>query len=256
MITTRILICILSPIIYEVLHMICTSWKKDKGEWKTHVIVYTCITIFDYLLVFIYCKWFKWLFGVSIFSEQFDIIEKFSMLDASLSFILMAAIFSIIYANTRNEENSPFLHTLIMIIVLIFEIILISIFIRGEQDKYRFNQTEYIQTDKTVYLRALGDGHTTSGEIKGRTFIGTGYIDGEIKDNYVIYYAYDGENNEVIIDKIPYGQNTHIYEEGDDCIPRIEFHYYSKSYKDMHHEYIIYNIYIPSILNSINIDME
>ena len=79
--------------------------------------------------------------------------------------------------------------------------------------------------------------------------------------NYNLYYAFI-DDEKVVIRSIPYNENNvNIYEIGDNGEPRIVFHRYYKLYScekghDKYDVYYIYDIYIPSISNSIKIDME
>lgn len=107
----------------------------------------------------------------------------------------------------------------------------------------------------------MRDGYETSGEIKRRNTLGTGYFYGKIQTNYNLYYAFI-DNGKVIIRSIPYDENTvNIYEIGNNDKPRIISHKYYKSYScekghNKYEEYYTYDIYIPSMSNSIIVDME
>lgn len=256
-----ILLCLIfMPLIYEGIHMMITYWHKAEGRWKKHIQWYCFILIIDYILEIIYCAKIKSLFGVSIFSKEFLSMETYGFLPGTIIILGCSGFCGWLMLNTRNPEHTPMTHAWINIIVFIAILIFIPMGVRKCQAEATFNAMEYNHTQRVIFLRALGDTHTTTGSISGKTFIGTGYINGQITDNYVIYYAYKTDTGEVIIDHIPYDENTHIYEEGESCEPRLVIHHYYKSYETKHnsysHEYTVYEIYIPSIMNGIRIDME
>ncbi len=177
----------------------------------------------------------------------------------SIIYIIFTIFFGLLFSVFN--DGSPIVHTIVLIICFtIYCMIEVSMIHEGKDDDI-FSSLSYQEEQNTIYLHAMGDGREASGEVNGRSHLGTGWIHGKIETNYNLYYAFV-DNERVIIRSIPYNENSvNIYEIGDSGEPRIVFHRYYKSYScekghDKYDEYYIYDIYIPSISNSIEIDME
>lgn len=263
----RLLFFILMPIIFEFIMFLIYHFSNDWTEnIKREAKIFSVLLMVDYIIEFIYLKIIRNILGVWIFSKEFNNIETYGTYSdfviLSVIYIIATVLLSLITCETFSDDEFPIIHTIILIICFVIFCFIETSAIHDSQDDNAFNSMEYQIEENTIYLRAMGDGRETSGDIHGRSHLGTGYIQGKIETNYNLYYAFIDENGKTIIRSIPYNENNvNIYEIGDEGNPRIIFHKYYKSYScedghDKYDEYYIYDIYIPSISNSVNIDMQ
>lgn len=254
------------PIIFEFIEFLIFHFQNDWTDGiKRELTIFSVLLIVDYIIEFIYMILIKNILGVWIFSKEFNNIETYGSYSIfvclSIVFIIGTIFFSIILGGIFSD-CLPIAHTIILIICFIFFCLIQTSSIHEIQDDNAFDLTSYQVDENTIYLRAMGDGREAYGDIYGRSHLGTGYIQGKIETNYNLYYAFIDKNGKTIIRSIPYNENNvNIYEIGDNGEPRIVFHKYYKSYTcekghNKYSEYYIYDIYIPSIANSVNVDME
>ena len=264
---SKLLFFILMPIIFEGIMLIINecSCGWEYGNLKKQFGLFSILLIIDYIIEAIYLCSVKNILGVWIFSEEFDKMQTYDtypmFVFCSILYIILCILFTAISLDDLSVDHLPVVHTMFLVLFFIAFSSINTNQLHTELDKAHFQEMEYVVEENTVYLKALGDGHTTTGSMNGSLMLGTGYIQGNITDNYNLYYAYTGSNGETVIDSLVYNNNTvDIYEEGPDCIPRIVFTKYSKEYEtDYNHhsdEYYHYDIYIPSISNEIKVDME
>lgn len=258
----RLLFFILMPIVYEGINLLIHHFGQYReGNWRSEIKFYSILLAIDYIIEIIYSVIIKNVLGVWIISSKFNNIETYGAYGIFVFFAVVWIIVSIFFKAALDENDGmPVFHTIFLVILFaIFSFIMVD-YIHDTQDQGIFDSLEYQLEDNTIYLRAMGDGHTTTGDIQGRSFLGSGYIQGNIADNYNLYYAFVNENGETVIQNIPYNNSVHIYEEGESCEPRIVFHRYYKSYvseyNSFYNEYYTYDIFIPSMIDGVRIDME
>lgn len=258
----KLMFFIFMPIIFE---FICFLMSHFNLDWfdnlKQEIGLFSVLLFIDYIIEFIYLIIIKKNLGVWIFGNSFnDESVSFSMFVVlSIIYIIGTIFFGLLFSDFN--DGIPIWHTIVlMICFVIFCMIEVSM-IHSDKDDDIFASLSYQEEQNTIYLHAMRDGHETSGEVNGRSHLGTGWIQGKIETNYNLYYAFI-DNERVVIRSIPYNENNvNIYEIGNSGEPRIVFHKFYKSYScekghDKYDEYYIYDIYIPSISNSIKIDME
>lgn len=255
----RLMFFIFMPIIFEFICFLISHFNLDWYEnLKQEIGLFSVLLFIDYIIEFIYLLIIKKNLGVWIFSNSFnDECQSYSI------FVLLSIVYIIItiFLGMFENDGIPICHTIFLIIFFAIFCCMQTSIIHDDKDNNEFNLLAYQEEQNTIYLHAMGDGRETSGEVNGRSHLGTGWIHGKIETNYNLYYAFI-DNERVVIRSIPYNENNvNIYEIGDNGEPRIVFHRYYKSYSckkghDKYDEYYIYDIYIPSISNSIKIDME
>lgn len=258
----RLMFFIFMPIIFEFICFLISHFNLDWFDnLKQEIGLFSALLLIDYIIEFIYLIIVKRNLGVWIFSNSFnDEFGSFSMfVTLSIIYIMVTIFFGLLFSVFDN--GIPIWHTIVLIICFsVFCMIEVSMIHESKDDKV-FESLDYQEEQNTIYLHTMGDGRETSGEVNGRSHLGTGWIHGKIETNYNLYYAFI-DNERVVIRSIPYNEdNVNIYEIGDIGEPRIVFHRYYKSYScekghDKYNEYYIYDIHIPSISNSIEIDME
>lgn len=258
----RLMFFIFMPIIFEFICFLISHFNLDWFDsLKQEIGLFSVLLLIDYIIEFIYLIIIKKNLGVWIFNNSFnDEYGSFSMfVTLSIVYIMVTIFFGSLFSDFH--DGIPIWHTIVLTICfVIFCMIEVSMIHKSKEDKV-FESLTYQEEQNTIYLHAMGDGHETSGEVNGRSRLGTGWIHGKIETNYNLYYAFI-DNERVVIRSIPYNEdNVNIYEIGDNGEPRIVFHRYYKSYScekghNKYDEYYIYDIYIPSISNSIKIDME
>lgn len=258
----RLIFFIFMPIIFEFICFLISHFNLDWFDsLKQEVELFSVLLFIDYIIEFLYLIIIKKNLGVWIFDNSFnDKCGSYSMfVILSIIYIIFTIFLGLLFGTF--EDGKPIAHTTVLIIFFaIFCMIEVSM-IHEYKDDDIFDSLAYQEEQNTIYLHAMGDGHETSGEVNGRSTLGTGWIHGKIETNYNLYYAFIG-NERVVIRSIPYNENNvNIYEIRDSGEPRIVFHKFYKSYScekghDKYDEYYIYDIYIPSISNSIKIDME
>lgn len=258
----RLMFFIFMPIIFE---FICFLISHFNLNWfdslKQEIGLFSVLLFIDYIIEFIYLIIIKKNLGVWIFKKSFiDECGAYSMFVVlSIVYIIITIFFGELFS--AFDDGVPIAHTVVLVICFIFFCIIEVSLIHENKDDNVFELLAYQEEQNTIYLHAMGDGRETSGEVNGRSHLGTGWIHGKIETNYNLYYAFI-DNERVVIRSIPYNENNvNIYEIGDNGEPRIVFHRYYKSYScekghDKYDEYYIYDIYIPLISNSIKIDME
>lgn len=258
----RIMFFVLMPIIFEFICFLISHFNLDWFDGlKQEIGLFSALLFIDYIIELIYLIIIKKNLGVWIsdnsFNDEYGSYSMFVVL--SIIYIIFTIFFSLIFS--AFNDGLPIAHTIILIICFaIFCMIEVSMIHENKDDKI-FESLSYQEEQNTIYLHAMGDGHETSGEVNGKSHLGTGWIHGKIETNYNLYYAFI-DDERVVIRSIPYNENNvNIYEIGDNGEPRIVFHRYYKLYScekghDKYDEYYIYDIYIPSISNSIKIDME
>lgn len=259
----RLMFFIFMPIIYEFICFLISYFNLDWFDsLKQEIGLFSILILIDYIIEFIYLIIIKKNLGIWIFDDSFnDKCGSYSMfIVLSIMYIIITIFFGLLFSDF--DDVIPITHTIILIIFFaIFCMIEVSMIHECKDDDV-FDSLTYQEEQNTIYLHAMGDGQETSGDIHGRSHLGTGYIQGKIETNYNLYYAFIDENEKTIIRSILYNENNvNIYEIGDEGDPRIVFHKYFKSYccekgHDRYEEYYIYDIYIPSISNSVNIDMQ
>ena len=263
----RLLFFILMPIIFEFIMFLIYHFSNDwTDNIKREAKIFSVLLIIDYIIEFIYLKIVRNILGVWIFSKEFNNVETYesysNFVVLSIIYIIATIVLSLVTCKICSDNELPIMHTIVLIILFAVFCGFQTSYIHESQDDNAFNSIGYQTEENTIYLRAMGDGRETSGDIQGRSHPGTGYIQGKIETNYNLYYAFIDENGKTIIRSIPYNENNvNIYEIGDEGDPRIVFHKYYKSYScesahDKYDEYYIYDIFIPSISSSVNIDMQ
>lgn len=250
------------PIIFE---FICFLISHFNLNWydslKQEIGLFSVLLFIDYIIEFIYLIIIKKNLGVWIFKKSFnDECGAYSMFVVlSIVYIIITIFFGALFSDF--DDWVPIAHTVVLAICFIFFCMIEVSMIHENKDDNVFESFAYQEEQNTIYLHAMDDGHETSGEVNGKSHLGTGWIHGKIETNYNLYYAFI-DDERVVIRSIPYNENNvNIYEIGDNGEPRIVFHRYYKLYScekehDKYDEYYIYDIYIPSISNSIKIDME
>lgn len=260
----RLLFFIFMPIVFEGIMFLLNFFRGGwaDGEVKKQLGFFSVLLLVDYIIEVIYLKVVKGILGVWVFSDEFVSIESHGTYEffvfCSVVYIIICIIASFI---DFDDDELPIMHTIILIICFIAFSTTNTITLHESIDEAVFNSMEYQVHEDTIYLRAMGDGHTTTGSVHGSSVLGTGYIQGKIADNYNLYYSFVDSNGETVIQSLVYNNDSvNIYEEGESCTPRIVFKKYHKSYETEHNsfynEYYIYDIYIPSMIDGVKIDME
>lgn len=259
----RLMFFIFMPIIFEFICFLISHFNLDWFDsLKQEIGLFSVLLFIDYIIEFVYLIIIKknlevWIFDNS-FKDEYGLYSMFVGL--SIIYIICTIFFGLLFS-VFDDDELPIWHTIVLIICfVIFCMIEVSTIHKIKDDEI-FNSLAYQEEQNTIYLHAMRDGRETSGEVNGRSALGTGWIHGKIETNYNLYYAFI-DNERVVIRSISYNENNvNIYEIGDSGEPRIIFHKFYKSYicekgHDKYDEYYIYDIYIPSISNSIKIDME
>lgn len=260
----RLLFLIFMPIVFEGIMFLINFFRDGwaDGEVKKQLGFFSVLLLVDYIIEFIYLKAVKGILGVWAFSNEFANIESHGTYEffvfCSVAYIIICIIASFF---DYYDDDLPIMHTILLIICFIAFSSMNTSTLRESVDEAVFNSMEYQVQEDTIYLRTMGDGHTTTGSVHGSSVLGTGYIQGKIADNYNLYYSFVDSNGETVIQSIVYNNDSvNIYEEGESCTPRIVFKKYHKSYETEHNsfynEYCIYDIYIPSMIDGVKIDME
>ena len=260
---------ILMPIIFEfymslILHYSQCNYqiKEIEGNFKVEVIIFFIFLVINYLIEFIHLKKIRNMLGVWMFSKEFNNIETYNIFhDFVMTSIIcfgLIGLISLIVKEICTDYEIIFWHVAALIVVIICIYIMPIASLHDSQEDALFDSINYTVDENTIYLTSIGDGREISGDIHGGRF----YVEGKIETNYELYYAFINENGITIIKSIPYNENNvKIHEIGDVGEPRIVFHKYYKSYScpighEKYDEYYIYDIYIPSISNSLKLDME
>jgi len=264
---SRLLFFILMPLIFE---GIMLGLNEAGGGWgsgnlKKEIGLFSILLLLDYAIETIYLVIIKNILGVWIFEKDFETIESYGTYEAfkicAIIYIVPCVLVTFVSINDLCIDHFPAIHSLVLTALFVVFCCITVPLLHEEIDKTQFKAMEYTVEENTIYLKALGDGHTTTGSVNGKMTFGSGYIQGNISDNYNLYYAYEGSNGETVIDSLIYNKDlVNIFEKGPDCIPRLviirHFKEYKTDYNTYSDEYYSYDIYIPSISNEINIDME
>ena len=258
----RLIFFILMPIVYEGINLLIHHFGQfNEGDWRSEIKIYSVLLVIDYIIEIVYSVIIKNALGVWIISSEFNNIKTYGVYEIFVFFAIVWIIVSIFCKSTLSKNDSiPVFHTIFLVIFFTIFSFMIVDYIYDRQDQNIFDSLEYQIEDNTIFLRAMSDGHSTTGDIRGHSFLGSGYIQGEMADNYNLYYAFVNDHRETVIQSITYNNSVHIYEEGESCEPRIVFHKYYKTYESEHNslydEYYTYDIFIPSMVDGVRIDME
>ena len=236
---------------------------------KEHAITLGISLAFDYVIELVWVLIVKHRVGVWMFSEELAKIDgATSAFDLfkylAIAYIILSLILGTIIGSAMDEDyDAPILHTIILIVFFaIFAIFIGPNAVSANVDKAAYEKIPYEQTIQTIDLKAMTDTHTTTGQLNGHARLGSGYIRGEIKDNYEVYYSYlDKNNGETVVDHFTYHNDTvDIFEEGPDCKPVLEITTHHKEYKTKYNKYsdtyYTYVVRVPSMVEGVDMDME
>lgn len=224
----RLLFFIFMPVIFEFICFLISHFKLDWCEnLKQEIGLFSGLLFIDYIIEAIYLSIIKKHLGVWMFSNSYnDEYQSYS------AFVLLSIvyIFFTIFLGMLKDDGIPICHTIFLIIFFAIFCCMQTSVIHNNKDANAFDSLSYQEEQNTIYLHAMGDGRETSGEVNGRSDLGTGWIHGKIETNYNLYYAFINDER-VVIRSIPYNENNvNIYEIGDNGEPRIVFHRYYKLY--------------------------
>ena len=195
----RIMFFVLMPIIFEFICFLISHYNLDWFDGlKQEIGLFSALLFIDYIIELIYLIIIKKNLGVWIFDNSFnDEYGSYSMFVVlSIIYIIFTIFFSLIFS--AFNDGLPIAHTIILIICFaIFCMIEVSMIHENKDDKI-FESLSYQEEQNTIYLHAMGDGRETSGEVNGRSHLGTGWIHGKIETNYNLYYAFI-DNERVVI---------------------------------------------------------
>lgn len=262
--TFKILFFILMPLIYKILHIVVSNpiyenncllndennsfYYNKNGFWITHLILLIVYYVIEGIFIFEIHKWSgEWIFMNNVNNEPFELFAFFSI------FFIISHLM-ILHEEFYSDINLPVIHLVPLIFLFATFMFVNKGFIKYNQEVAIFENMEYNVEVNTIYLEALSDTHTTTGDING----GLLYINGVIQDNYEIYYSFIDERDSVAIRHFPYSEeNVEIYPQEYCPNPRIEFYVYSKTYKSQSDSYTKYKIYVPeNTTKGLNINME
>lgn len=271
-----VLFFIFMPIVYEILTVVLSFFTREchtsydkKEHIKEHAITLGISLAFDYVIELVWVLIVKHRISVWMFSEEFTKIDgASSAFDLfkylAIAYIVLSLTFGTIIGSAMDEDRDmPILHTIILILFFIlFATAIGPRAVSANIDEAAYEKMPYEQTVQTIDLKAMTDTHTTTGQMNGRMSLGSGYISGEIKDNYEVYYSYlDKNNGETVVDHFTYHNDTvDIFEEGPDCKPVLEITTHHKEYKTKYNEYsdtyYTYVVRVPSMVEGVDMDME
>lgn len=210
------------PIVFEFLYFLVShfnfySWYDN---FKQEIILFSVLLFIDYIIEFIYLIIIKKNIGIWIFSNSFnDEYGSYSMfVFLAITYIIITVFLGMLL--DFFDRDIPITHTIFLIIFFIIFCFTETSYIHECQDDNIFTSLSYQEETETIYLRTMGDGHETSGEINGRSTLGAGYIHGKTETNYNLYYSFVGENGKISIRSIPYDEDkVNIYEITDKSDP-------------------------------------
>lgn len=183
-------------------------------------------------------------------TNEWVIFKGNSFSDAFPLFVICAIIyiiFSACFIMDCKWEDEFIAHdiTNAIFLTVLFGVYLLiaSSYINFNYEEENFNNTPYeITEQETIQLRAFSDTHTTTGNVRGGRF----YINGEIRDNYELYYCFIAEDGSLTIRHFTYTEaHCKIFPEENCTNPRLEITTYGKTFGSKYDYYSDYVLYIP-----------
>ena len=254
----RLAFLILMPLIYEFIMYLLDTYKKDTKQ------VFIMALIIDYIIIGIYVFNVYRITGTWVFTEacKNSITDSFSVFVALAVFYIIAAfIFGFFGAMIASDEELPITHVIALIFCFAIFSMMDTTSMHAQIDKSIYDDMEYEVDTSEIKLKRMADMHGVDGSVSGSHILGSGYISGQIQDNYKIYYSYISSTGETVIDSFIYSNNSVDIFEQENCLePKLVINHYHKSYKTEHnsysHEYYTYKLYIPAMQSEINLDLE
>lgn len=237
--------------------------KLQRSGLKGYSIAFTVLLAIYYGIEYVYFGIAKNMLNYWPWQKGFDAADMDCMTWGCfflLSIVFIALCVTINICRWDEISSVPYGHviTLIICFTLFASVQLSSL--QYDVDEQVFNSMAYETTSETIYLQKMTDTHNTEGYVKGRSSLWSGYINGEIKDNYNIWYSYLGEDGSLVFDFLTYHQNTTKVWPEENCTPRIVKYTHTKSYQTKHndfsHTYQTYEIFVPSTPVEVELDMQ
>ncbi len=248
----KILFFILMPLIYKGIQIfILKDDRHMKGFYRTHLISliwYYAIEVF-FILSF-YKVTNELIFANNTIDTEAGCFPMFVICSCAFVIIHLILLFLAL-----DEMETSLIHCIVLTVLFIFfEPMTLSV-ATDEMNTKVFESMPYeVTSTEVIQLEAFSDTHTTSGELHGSRY----YINGNIHDNYEIYYCFLDEKGSLTIRHFTYYEDhCDIYPEENCENPTLKITTLSKSYKDKSSTIYEYEIHIPknSIGNSA-IDMQ
>lgn len=239
-----LLFFILMPLCYKGLEL-CLSYSTEYIQrYKGFYIIQVIELIGYYVLEAIYIIAHytitkEWVFMKNRIYISWNGIFIF----CAIVFIFISGIF---FTDCRDKDEfvaNDIAKNIVLIILFMFFMFFMYISTSDNYKNVYFDSLKYEKiSEEIIELRCFSDTHTTTGEIHGGKY----YINGQIQDNYELYYCFMNEDGSLTIRHFTYTEaHCKIYPEENCQNPRLEITTYAKSYKDKHANYCDYALYIP-----------
>ncbi len=235
----KILFFILMPIFYKALEILISQDRyKHYFLWQGVQLVYYYGIEAIYILLH-YSVTKEWIFMKNLVYPN----SYFVFVVLSIIFILASLV---CLCDSELEDDIIFYDVVktfvLSVLFAVFMILAMSI-TKCSKNEMIFNNMPYKKTEeKVISLRAFSDTHTTSGKIHG----GLCYINGNIQDNYELYYSFLAEDGSLTIRHFTYTEaHCKIFPEENCENPRLEIITYAKSYENNYDSYEEYILHIP-----------
>lgn len=238
-----ILFFILMPLVFKGLEVLFDEFEPDyTGYW-----IYQALQLlFYYGIEVFYVMAHHSITGEWMFKKGNQYPDAFP------SFVFLAVVYIVVAVGAKlvtiedcGEILAYDIGNTISLLVLfaLYMIFIAKPYIKDTTDQIIFNQMPYqVTAEETINLRAFSDTHTTSGNIRGSRF----YINGEIRDNYELYYCFLAEDDSLAIKHFTYTEaHCKIFPEENCTNPRLEITTYGKEYKSYNDYYSDYVLHIP-----------
>lgn len=231
----KLLYLILMPLVYKLIQMFILRNDYCKDSLMKHGLTLGFYYIVEVIFVAVhYLLTKEFVFANNLKYE----VGSFAM------FVLLSLAFTIIHLFILGfDGEQSCIHCLVLMILFLMFLFFDSLLLGKEIDEQTFNEMPYeFVSEETINLEAFSDTHTTTGDIHGGRY----YLNGQIRDNYEVYYSFLDERGSLIIRSFVYNEaHCDIFPEEDCPNPTIKITTYSKSYKDMTSTYSDYVLHIP-----------